>query len=187
MSRTLRYLFTATLIFLLSCSHYQSARFVPGNQEFSTPDEYLNSPEVQQNRQHEDKGPFRLVWPVQKPKVNRGFNEGRGNHQGLDLGGRKGQPIFAAHGGTVIYVGSKFKGYGRMVLIEYDQDWATLYGHLTSYSVKVGQRVLAGQKIGGMGRTGRATGVHLHFELIKGKQPIDPLPYLKDETLVTDL
>lgn len=65
-----------------------------------------------------------------------------------------------------------------MILLEYDPEWATLYGHLDRYLVKPGDVVQQGQVIGLMGRTGRATGVHLHFEVIQNKQPIDPLVLL---------
>lgn len=177
------------LLFLvsLSCSHFQTAEYVSGAKDFSTADEYMNSPEVAQNRVHENKGPFRLHWPVLEPKVNRGFGEGRGNHLGVDIGGKRNTSIKAAHDGVVVYAGARFRGYGRMIIVEYDQEWATLYGHLNKFSVKTGQKVTAGQEIGKMGRTGRATGVHLHFELIKGKKPVDPMPFLKNEAIVTSL
>lgn len=100
------------------------------------------------------------------------------------MGGSKGSAILAAHEGRVIYTGSGFTGYGNMVMIEWDSNWATLYAHLNHIDVKEGQWVRQGQVIGGMGRTGRATGVHLHFELIRNKQPVDPLNYLQQsETL----
>lgn len=126
-------------------------------------------------------GPFNLRSPVRVFKMNRGFfqHKRRRDHKGLDLGGRRGDDIYAAHPGLVVYAGRKFSGYGKMVLIEYNNTWATLYAHLNKYNVKAGDVVAAGQQIGEMGATGRATGVHLHFELIKNKQPIDPLPYIQ--------
>lgn len=129
-------------------------------------------------------GPFQLQSPVQKYKLNRGFLAKR-NHKGLDLGGRRGDPILAAHPGVVVYAGRKFRGYGKMVLIEYNGKWATLYAHLDKYHVQEGQVVVAGERIGDMGATGRATGVHLHFELIKNKQPIDPLTYMRTDRFLT--
>jgi murein DD-endopeptidase MepM/ murein hydrolase activator NlpD len=70
-----------------------------------------------------------------------------------------------------------------MILLEYNDKWATLYAHLDRSRVKNGQEVKAGDVIGEMGRTGRATGVHLHFELMRDKQPIDPMPFLKAQSL----
>jgi murein DD-endopeptidase MepM/ murein hydrolase activator NlpD len=80
--------------------------------------------------------------------------------------------------GTVIYTGREFKGYGKMVLIESGEGWATLYAHFDKILVSEGQRIHKGEVIGAMGRTGRATGVHLHFEIRKNRGPVDPLPLL---------
>lgn len=124
-------------------------------------------------------GDFRLYWPVKNVRINRGYRPADDiNHQGVDLGGKKGAPILAAHEGVVIYAGRDFKGYGNMVLIEFNKEWATLYGHLNEIVVDEGRIVKPGDPIGSMGRTGRASGVHLHFELIKEKAPVDPLPLL---------
>jgi murein DD-endopeptidase MepM/ murein hydrolase activator NlpD len=201
----------AAFILLLSCTHFQKPDYVSAQNDyqsgFSTSEEILDSPEVKKFRSQGSAGPFQLQWPVSEPKVNRGFMAGadgseqsgragrepsrnrsrkksrRGRHHlGLDLGGPRNTPIYAAHDGVVIYAGSRFRGYGRMILLEYDGTWATLYGHLNGFNVKTGARVQRGQKIGTMGRTGRATGVHLHFELIRDKVPVDPMPYLQATT-----
>jgi murein DD-endopeptidase MepM/ murein hydrolase activator NlpD len=152
--------------------------------EFAPPSEVLASPDVKKNVESSSRSrahaiAFRLRAPVKHLKINRGYKtEGRRAHLGLDIAGHRGDRIFAAHDGVVIYVGRGFRGYGKMILLEYDNSWATLYGHLNRFKVKTGQEVKAGTLIGEMGRTGRATGVHLHFELIKDKDPIDPEPYL---------
>jgi murein DD-endopeptidase MepM/ murein hydrolase activator NlpD len=78
----------------------------------------------------------------------------------------------------VIYAGNGFGGYGNMVLVEYNNEWATLYGHLESIAVREGRIVKAGDPLGGMGATGHATGVHLHFELMHNREPVDPLTLL---------
>lgn len=130
---------------------------------------------------------FSLSWPVDHVQINRGFQVYKKRpHWGIDLGGYKGTPILASHQGRVIYAGHQFKGYGKMVLVEYNSRWATLYAHLNKVTVKQGEWVLQGQKIGEMGRTGRATGVHLHFELMKDQQPVDPLVYLRIPQTVVD-
>ncbi len=122
---------------------------------------------------------FSLSWPVESGHITQKFRPQRNpSHQGIDIGGARGTPILAAHEGRVIYTGQHFRGYGNMVLLEFNEEWATLYAHLHTIDVREGQWVHRGAKLGGMGRTGRATGVHLHFELIRNKQPIDPLTRL---------
>jgi murein DD-endopeptidase MepM/ murein hydrolase activator NlpD len=124
-------------------------------------------------------------WPVDSARMTRGFLPNkRRPHLGIDLAAPKGTPILASQGGTIIYAGREFKGYGKMVLIESGDGWATLYAHFDKILVSEGQKVRKGEVIGAMGRTGRATGVHLHFEIRRNRGPIDPLPLLP-ETAVT--
>ena len=118
-------------------------------------------------------------WPIDRAKVSRGFLPNKKRpHLGLDLTGPRGTPILSAQQGSVVYAGRDFRGFGNMVLIESGQGWATIYGHLEKILVTEGQRVSQGETIGTMGRSGRATGVHLHFEIRKDKGPVDPLPLL---------
>ncbi|MBS1971944.1 MAG: M23 family metallopeptidase [Bdellovibrionales bacterium] len=118
-------------------------------------------------------------WPVDDARLTRGFlPKKRRPHLGIDLAAKRGTPILAAQGGLVIYTGREFRGYGKMVLIESGKGWATLYAHMDKILVQEGQKISQGQMIGAMGRTGRATGVHLHFEIRKDRGPIDPLPLL---------
>lgn len=122
-------------------------------------------------------------WPVDAARMTRGFlPHKRRPHLGIDLAAPKGTPILAAQGGTVIYAGREFRGYGKMVLIESGSGWATLYAHFDKILVSEGQRIRKGEVVGAMGRTGRATGVHLHFEIRKDRGPIDPLPLLPKVT-----
>lgn len=118
-------------------------------------------------------------WPVNDARLTRGFlPKKKRPHLGLDLAAPKGTPILASRGGIVIYRGRDFRGFGKMVLIESGDGWATLYAHLDKFYVEEGERVTTGTVIGAMGRTGRATGVHLHFEIRKKSGPVDPLPLL---------
>lgn len=100
------------------------------------------------------------------------------SHQGVDLAGSKNSPIFTAAPGRVVYVGRKFSGYGKMILIDHGGGVSTLYSHLNKFYVNSGQHVHGRQIIGAMGRTGRATGVHLHFEVMINKLPVDPELYI---------
>lgn len=186
----LRAVILAALTVMLSCGHFERPQFVAPS-EYASANEYMNSPEVKAQEQSRPiiRGPFQVQWPVANPVINRGFNVGgkKRDHYGLDLKGRRNDPIYAAHDGYVVYAGNKFRGYGNMIILEYDSGWATLYGHLNKFKVKTGDEVKAGQLIGLMGRTGRATGVHLHFELLKNKEPIDPLPFLARHGQITKI
>ncbi len=130
---------------------------------------------------------FKLFWPVSQVRVNRGFHPPEDpSHSGIDLGGKRGSPILAAHEGVVIYIGQNFRGYGKMILVEYDDEWATLYSHLDDFNVTENTIVMPGDQIGTMGSTGRATGVHLHFEVMHNRQPMDPLQLLTRPTNFAD-
>ncbi len=107
-----------------------------------------------------------------RPKKNR-------KHKGIDLAGKKGSPIFSIASGKVIYQGRKFSGYGKMILIKHNHSISTIYSHLNKIFVKSGEKIKRGELIGTMGRTGRATGVHLHFELIENKTVINPEKYIR--------
>ena len=124
-------------------------------------------------------GAISFDWPVDKARLTQKFKaSGKGKHWGLDLAARKGTPIFAAHKGRIVYAGQGFSGYGKLIIVEYQKTWASFYSHLDTFLVNQGQWVKRGQKIATMGRTGRATGNHLHFELRKNKKPLNPLAYL---------
>lgn len=122
-------------------------------------------------------------WPVDEARLTRGYKttptgKRRKPHLGIDLAAPKGTPIIASHSGIVIYAGRDFRGYGRMVMVEGKKGFATLYAHLDRIYVSEGQKVVQGETIGGMGRTGRASGVHLHFEIRGEEGPVDPLEHL---------
>lgn len=124
-------------------------------------------------------------WPVDESRLSRGYflKDPRGRkkrpHLGIDLANRRGTAIYASHTGRVIYVGSSFKGYGRMIMIEGPSgEFATLYAHLSKAKVKQGSWVKQGDRIGDMGNTGRSTGTHLHFEIRTLQGAMDPLQFL---------
>ena len=99
-------------------------------------------------------------------------------HSGVDWAGPSGTPIYATAAGTVTQAG-RDGAYGNLVIIRHDFGVETYYAHLSSIAVREGQRVSRGDRIGGMGTTGRSTGVHLHYEIRVGGRPINPLTYIR--------
>jgi murein DD-endopeptidase MepM/ murein hydrolase activator NlpD len=120
--------------------------------------------------------------PLHGPLESRfGYRWGR-LHAGLDIAVLRTDRVHAALGGVVTKVGyqAHYAGYGNVVVLRHGDGLATLYAHLASYGVRVGQEVERGQSIGRAGCTGSCTGQHLHFEVrVRGK-PVDPMRFLKD-------
>lgn len=122
-----------------------------------------------------------LMWPVAKPKISQHFkSEATGDpHDGIDLSAPKGTRIYAPNDGRVVYAGHKFRGYGKMIIIEHTPILATIYGHCQKLLVKSGEWVRKGSLIGLVGKTGRATAPHLHFEVRLKQKPRNPLEFLR--------
>lgn len=99
------------------------------------------------------------------------------NHNGVDYGGKIGDPVKAADGGTVTYAGW-YSGYGNFIKISHGNGKETYYGHLSAINVKNGQKVAQGEVIGKVGNTGNSTGPHLHFEIRINGKPVNPLGYV---------
>ncbi|MDT5205436.1 MAG: hypothetical protein QOD34_2072 [Mycobacterium sp.] len=99
-------------------------------------------------------------------------------HAGIDIANSIGTPIHAVSDGVVIAAGPT-AGYGMWVKLRHADGTVTLYGHVNTAMVSVGQRVMAGDQIATVGNRGNSTGPHLHFEvLLGGSQRVDPVPWL---------
>jgi murein DD-endopeptidase MepM/ murein hydrolase activator NlpD len=98
-------------------------------------------------------------------------------HSGLDISANAGTPVLAGRDGTVEWAGRK-GGYGNLVVLRHSDDYETYYGHLSVISVKAGDKVAKGKKIGLVGSTGKSTGPHLHFEVRKDNKVRNPLFFL---------
>lgn len=135
------------------------------------------------------KGPSRVIlrtgrWPVANCRFTSPFGMRMHPlfkkwkfHNGVDLAAPKNVPIVAAAGGVVSFVG--WKSYsGRTVIVNHPSGFQTLYMHCSSTQVKQGDRVSKGQLIARVGRTGSATGHHLHFSIKKGNSYLDPVAYV---------
>ncbi|GAB3179692.1 M23 family metallopeptidase [Telluribacter humicola] len=100
-------------------------------------------------------------------------------HQGLDLACRRGfQLVYATANGRVIWSGHQ-KGLGLSLTLLHPSGYETTYGHLSALYIRENDWVRRGEIIGTMGRTGKATGIHLHYAIRKAGQFVDPLPYLR--------
>jgi len=113
--------------------------------------------------------------PLKKTVITQQYKPyKREPHLGIDFSGPIGTPVLSIESGRVVYVGEQFTGYGKLVIIEHDALWTSLYAHLDSFSVKLGNRVKKSQKIGTLGNTGKSTGPHLHLEIFYKKKNINP-------------
>jgi len=128
-------------------------------------------------RLHVDRAGF--IWPVQGSVTSRFGPRGLwGSHRGVDIKAPRGAPIRAAAAGTVVFSGRQ-SSYGRVIKIAHANGVSTIYAHNSTNLVKAGDRVRAGALIGAVGRTGRATTNHLHFEVRRQGVANDPLPLLR--------
>jgi murein DD-endopeptidase MepM/ murein hydrolase activator NlpD len=124
------------------------------------------------------------MWPVEGP-VTGSFGErvdpfnGEGAfHTGVDISTAYGQAVIAPADGAVAFAGES-GGYGRLLILEHGQGISTRYGHLAGFAVAEGQRVRRGDVIGYVGRSGRSTGPHLHYEVRIQDVPVNPHKYLR--------
>ncbi|GEM_PF-322589 len=127
-----------------------------------------------------------LAAPLATLRVTGHFGDNGGPrasaHRGMDFGARVGTPVLAPAAGTVIAATDDYPGgpqYGRVVVLDHGDGWQTLYAHLDSYQVQVGQQVTVGDPIARVGRSGKVTGPHLHLEVLHHGQRLDPQTLLQ--------
>lgn len=119
-----------------------------------------------------------FTWPI-RGTITRKFNRsGRQRHDGIDIAAPKGTSIRAAADGKVIFSDWGPGGYGRLVIVQHSADVVTVYAHNERNLVQSNQRVRKGQAIATVGRSGRATGYHLHFEVRRKTVPQPPFTFL---------
>ncbi|MDH5544928.1 MAG: M23 family metallopeptidase [Gammaproteobacteria bacterium] len=129
------------------------------------------------------------VYPAGRP-VKRGwvssyygyrtdpFNGRIAHHDGIDIAGKHGSDIISVAAGVVTWSGKRY-GYGNLVEINHGNGYVTRYGHCEKVLVKVGQMVKKGEEVAEMGSSGRSTGPHVHFEVIKNGRVVDPIRYVR--------
>jgi murein DD-endopeptidase MepM/ murein hydrolase activator NlpD len=105
------------------------------------------------------------------------FTKARKMHEGMDFTAKTGTPIFATGDGVVARADNTVSGYGNHIVIRHGFGYETLYGHLSKYQCRAGQRVKRGDIIGFVGSTGRSEGPHLHYEVHKNGKVVNPLNF----------
>ena len=105
------------------------------------------------------------------------FTKVRKFHEGMDFSAKTGTPIYATGDGVVARADNTASGYGNHIVIRHGYGYETLYGHLSKYKCRAGQRVKRGDIIGYVGSTGRSEAPHLHYEVHKGGEVVNPLNF----------
>lgn len=121
-----------------------------------------------------------FLWPVPSSRTmtsNYGWRWGR-RHEGVDISARIGSYIVAAQNGIVVYSGDEIGGYGNITVIAHKNGLFTVYAHALKNFTQRGQRVFRGQVIAQVGMTGRTYGPHLHFEVRRNGESLNPVPFL---------
>jgi murein DD-endopeptidase MepM/ murein hydrolase activator NlpD len=127
-----------------------------------------------------------FAWPVEGTVTSLFGRRRSGWHRGIDVKAERGTIIFAAAEGTVVVSGVEPR-YGRVVKIEHDDGFMTVYAHNEENLVQVGMRVGAGDPIATLGRTGRATAHHVHFEIRRNGSVYNPLYLLPNPRSVSQV
>lgn len=130
----------------------------------------------------------RFAWPLATSSIRRGFTpRGKANfHDGLDMPVPVGNAVRASAAGKVIFAGHEPRQFGYLVVIEHDVGWQSAYAFLSRITVKEGEEVNQGERIGLSGRTGMARGPELHFEIRQDNRAVDPLERLPKRDAARD-
>ncbi|HAT37969.1 MAG TPA: hypothetical protein DCS75_05715 [Gemmatimonadetes bacterium] len=120
-------------------------------------------------------------WPVEAPLTSgfglRFLGRELDVHRGIDFAVNEGTPIHAMSNGRIQFAGT-MAGFGKVIWINHSKGLKSIYAHLSTINVRVGQRVGAGEIIGESGATGDVTAAHLHFEVWRWGKPVDPISIL---------
>ena len=120
-------------------------------------------------------------WPVAYGTIivtaEFGVPRGASRHEGIDLAAPAGTPVRATAHGTVVFAGKDGR-YGRTIVVDHGGGFVTRYAHLKKIETKKGRRVGRGEVIGRVGKSGNASGAHLHYEVLRQGVPVDPRLYL---------
>lgn len=126
-----------------------------------------------------------VIWPTHSNVITSSFGYRSdpfkgvsAYHSGIDIAGDIGDPVYAAMAG-VVTASDQMGARGKYIIIEHPNGLETWYMHLNGMTVKAGDKVNKGEQIGMLGNTGRSTGPHLHFQVVKQNKAVNPLNYVK--------
>ena len=121
-----------------------------------------------------------FIWPLQGRLISGFGSKAKGLHNdGINIAAPRGAPVRAAKSGVVAYAGNELRGFGNLLLIKHSNGWVTAYAHTDKILVKRGDRVGKGQIIARVGKTGAVSRPQLHFEMRRGKRPVNPKRFLR--------
>ena len=122
----------------------------------------------------------KFSWPI-RGTILSGYGPKKGGlvNDGINISANLGASVKAAENGVVAYAGNEIKGMGNLIIIQHSDGWMTVYAHLNSMNVRRGAKVVVGQPIGTVGKTGKVDKPQLHFEIRKGTKSYNPTQYLK--------
>lgn len=124
-----------------------------------------------------------FIWPIEGRLISRFGAKGKGLHNdGINLAAPRGTPVRAAQSGIVAYAGNELRGFGNLLLIRHEKGLMSAYAHNEALLVKSGESVSRGQEIARVGSTGSVERPQLHFEIRKGREAINPLRYLRQQS-----
>jgi murein DD-endopeptidase MepM/ murein hydrolase activator NlpD len=109
------------------------------------------------------------------------FTGSPAHHKGIDFAGKQGDDVIATGSGIISWAGDRY-GYGQLIEIDHGNGYKTRYGHNDKILVAVGEVVDKGQQIAQMGSSGRSTGPHVHYEILRSGKQINPLKYVYRKT-----
>lgn len=128
---------------------------------------------------------FPSGWPIQKGWISSyfgmrtdPFTGKRARHEGIDFAGNEDSPVVAVASGVIVFAGRKH-GYGHVVEVNHGNGYLTRYAHNNANIVKTGEKVTKGQVLARMGSSGRSTGPHVHFEVVKDSRVVNPIKYIQ--------
>lgn len=121
----------------------------------------------------------RFSWPIRGKVLSSYGPKKDGLHNdGINIAGRRGDPVKVAENGVVVYTGSQIQGFGNLILVRHADRYMSAYGHLDQISVSKGQTLTKGDVIGQVGSTGNVATPQLHFEIRRGTKALNPQQYL---------
>ncbi len=127
-------------------------------------------------------GTTKFIWPLRGEIISRyGTTVNGQRNDGINIKAREGEPIRASADGTVVYADDDIEGFGNMAIIQHPGGYLTAYAHASELVIKKGDKIVKGQLIGFVGKTGNVNTAQLHYSIRKDKQPVDPIGLLAND------